>query len=166
MDAKRGEPAFPPTMKNLGATDKLVPWLHVNYDLGKIQNGWRLSLKLANPFDAQGEAILYRDDGRVGESMFLWKLDTPRTEMEIKTQRGNSITGRAMGVYLHKDGMRRSDEYFFNRCPQDGRDWGTLVIRVDEQAYECLIPSSLFKYVHGVADPGNAKRLSLPEGGR
>jgi hypothetical protein len=162
-DAKRGEPAFPSSMNALGEKDRLVPWLHVNYDLGKIQNNWRLSLKLANPFDAQAEVILYRDDMRVGKSMFLWKLDTPRTAMEIRTSDGSVLTAHGMGIHLHEDGLRRSDSYSFNRYPEEGRDWGKVVIKVDDKSYECLVPSSLFKYVHGVTDRGNARRLPRPE---
>ena len=148
-DARRGEPAFPSTMKTLGETDRLVPWLQVNYDLGEIQNGWRLSLQLANPFDAEAEAILYRDDIRVGKSMFLWKLDTPRTAMEIKTSGGSILAARSMGIRLHEDGMRRSDNYSFNRYPHEGRDWGKVIFKVDDKTYECVVPSSLFKYIHG-----------------
>jgi hypothetical protein len=138
-----------------------VPWLHVDYDLGKIQNDWRLSLKLANPFDARGEAILYREDSQVGKSMFLWKLDTPKTAMEIKMAGGRVLAAHGMGIRLHEDGMRRSDDYSFNRYPypEEGRDWGQVVIKVDDKTHECTVPSSLFKYVHGVTDGGNAKRL-------
>lgn len=116
-DAKRGEPAFPPTMNTPGETGKLVPWLHVNYELGKIQNGWRLSLKIANPFDAKGEVILDRDHSRVGQSMFLWKLDARRTAMEMKTEDGSVIAAHPMGIRLHENGMRRSDDYSLNRYP-------------------------------------------------
>jgi hypothetical protein len=161
-EAKRGRPAFPSTMRALDESDRLVPWLHVDYDLGKIQHGWGLTLKLANPFDAQAEAILYRDDSKVGKSMFLWKLDTPRTTMKIRTTKGRAVEAHAMGIRLHDDGMRRSDDYSFNRYPADGRDWGTAVIKVDEKTYDCVVPSSLFKYTHGFADPGNLKRLLRP----
>ncbi|MDB6175870.1 MAG: hypothetical protein JWL59_5181 [Chthoniobacteraceae bacterium] len=165
-DSKRGEPVFPPTMKTPGEDGKMVPWLRVNYNLGQIQNGWRLSLKIANPFDAKAEVILYRDDSRVGQSMFLWKLDTPRTAMEIKTGNGSIIAAHAMGIRLHEDGMRRSDNYSFNRYPEGGRDWGKVVIRVDEKACEGVVPSSLFKYVHGATRTGTFKQLSRPKEGQ
>ena len=161
-DGKHSKPVFPSTMKALDDKDRLVPWLNVNYDLGKIQNGWRLSLKLANPFDAQAEAILYRDDSRVGKSIFLWKLDTPQTAIEIKTQDGGILAAHAMGIRLHEDGKRRSDNYSFNRYPEEGRDWGTVAIKVDNETCKCLVPSSLFKYVHGVTDNGNSHRLPRP----
>lgn len=167
-DAERGWPVFPPTMKALGERDKLVPWLHVDYNLGEIQNGWRLSLKLANPFDANAEAILYRDDAQVGKSMFLWKLDSPRTAMEFIFPGGRVLAGRGMGIRLHEDGMRRSDNFSFNRDPsgEKGREWGKAVIKVDDKTYECVVPSSLFKYVHGVTDHGNAKRVPRPDSER
>lgn len=161
-DGARSEPVFPPAMKTLRDNDRLVPWLHVSYDLGQIQNGWRLFLKMANPFDAQAEAVLYRDDMAVGKSIHLWKLDTPRTAMEIKTQGGGVLAARGVAIRLHEDGMRRSDDYRFNRFPLIGRDWGTVVIKVDDKSYECAVPSSLFKYTHGITDNGNTKRLPRP----
>ena len=64
-----GEPSLAPAMKSLGDNDDIVSWRYVEYDLGAIQSGWRLSLKQANPFDAKCEVILYRDDTRVGKSI-------------------------------------------------------------------------------------------------
>ncbi len=162
-DAKRGEPVFPPTMKALGDRDHLVPWWRVNYDLGKIQNDWRLLLVMANPFDATAVATLYREDFQVGKSMFLWKRDQPKTAMEIRTAAGGVLSGRGTDIHLHEDGLRRSDGYAFNRNPQDGRDWGKVTIKVEDKTYQCTVPSSLFKYVHGVTDPENAKWLPRPK---
>lgn len=165
-DPEHGWPAFPPTMKKLGQKDRLVPWLSVEYDLGEIQNHWRLSLNLANPFDAQAEAILYREPAmRVGESMYSWKLDTPRTAMEIAMPGGRVLAARGTGIRLHEDGLRRSDDFSFNRdpSPEKGRDWGKVLIKVDDKTYECVVPSSLFKYVHGVTDSENTKRLPRPQ---
>ena len=163
-DTRRGKPVFPPTMKALGRTDKLVPWLEVFYDLGKVQNGWDLTLMLANPFDAQAELILYRDDWKVGESRFLWKLDTPKTLMEIKAQDGSVIAALGMAIRLHEDGLRRSDDFEFNRYPEeDGRDWGTVTVSVDDKSCACLVPSSMFKYVHGVTNHGDTRRLARPQ---
>jgi hypothetical protein len=162
-DDKLGEPVFPPTMKALADKDRLVPWLSVEYDLGAIQNGWRLSLELSNPFDAQAEVVLYREDSRVGGSMFLWKLHTPLTALAIKNQNGKVIlTGDPKAIRLHEDGMRRSDDYSLNRYPSMGREWGAVEIKVDKEVHECLVPSSLFKYMHGVTDHGNRLRLSRP----
>jgi len=156
----RGEPVFPPAMAAHPEKDVLVPWLAVTYDLGEIQNRWRLSVKMANAMDARAEAILYRDDGRVGESIYRWSLDSPSTRMTIKTPSG-TLDGHRMGIRLHEDGMRRSDTFHFNRDPaaHNQRSWGTASIQVGENAYEFLVPSSLFKYVHGVTDPANRQRI-------
>jgi hypothetical protein len=165
-DPGRGQPQFPPTMKALGDKDTLVPWLHVDYDLGEIQNHWRLSLELSNPSDAHAEAILYRDDTEVGKSMNLWKLDSPRMAMEIQMSGGGVLKGFETAIRRHDDGLRRSDVYSFNRdaSPEMGRDWGTVVVQVDDERYSRRIPSSLFKYLHGMTDPGNKKRLAVPTG--
>lgn len=158
-----GLPTLAPAMKHLALDDRIVPWTRVDYDLGPIQNGWRISLKLANPSDAQAEAVLYRDDVQVGKSMFLWQLDTPKTSMEIRLPGGNVLATRTTGKRLHEDGMRRSDGYAFNRYPADGRDWGKLVIKVDDHVSECVLPSSLYKYMHGRAGYPDAKLVLVPE---
>ena len=153
-DARRGEPALAAAMKTLGASDKIVPWRHVHYDLGRIQNGWRLSFNHANPFDAESEIVLYRHDGRVGKSIYLWDLHSPRTAIGIRQPGDRDLQSQCMSIRLHEGGMCRSDSFKFNRNPgDDERCWGTVAIRVDDKTYECVVPSSLFKYVHGAADP-------------
>lgn len=149
----RGPPSVAPAMDGLGPRDRIVPWQHVRYDLGRVQNNWRLSLNVANPFDAQAEVVIYRDDIEIGKSMYLWDLHSPRTAIEIE-QDGKVLSSRGMSIRLHEDGLRRSDTFKFNRNPgSHSRDWGTVRIRVDDTNYECIVPSSLFKYVHGIADP-------------
>jgi hypothetical protein len=160
VEPRRGMPAFAATMKP-GDTDRLVSWLHVHYDLGRIQNGWGLSVNLSNPFDAEAEVVLYRDDLQVGKSMYLWKLHSPTTTVAIKQPGERVLESRGMSICLHEDGMRRSDCFKFNRNFSDGdRCWGTIIIRVDDKSYECVIPSSLFRYVHGVADPCHKAAVS------
>jgi hypothetical protein len=158
-DPSRGPPEFPPAMRALADADVLVPWQQVEYDLGGIQNRWRLGLKIANPFDARAEVILYRDDSRVGQSRYLWKLDTPRTGLSLERQGEPSIAGLQIGARLHDDGMRRSDDYSLGRNSSDGRGWATATIRVDDASYAVRVPSSLFKYVHGVTEPHHPKRI-------
>lgn len=148
-----GPPAVAPAMKGLKAGDKIVPWLHVDYDLGEIQNGWRLSLQQANLFDAESEIVLYRGDHEIGKSMFLWELHTPKTSVAIKRAGDRDLIGRGMSIRLHDDGYLRSDTFKFNRDAGDGeRGWGTMAVTVDDKQYECVLPSSLFLYVHGHAD--------------
>ncbi len=157
QDKKRGDPAASaPAMKTLGKNDRIVSWLSVQYDLGEIQNHWRLSVNMANPFDAQAEVELYREDSAVGKSMYLWDLHEPRTAISIRYLESNVLASMARCIRLHDDGFRRSDYFHFNRDPSDdGRCWGTATVTVADKPYEFVVPSSLFKYVHGTADHNN-----------
>lgn len=47
-DRTRSEPQFAAAMKNLGDRDKLISARYVEYELGEIQNHWRLSVRMAN----------------------------------------------------------------------------------------------------------------------
>ena len=51
-----------PAMKSLTEHDHVLRWQIVHYDLGGIQKGWRLLLIQSNPFDAESEVVLYRND--------------------------------------------------------------------------------------------------------
>ena len=159
--AKTGPPELPAALKPFPEKSHIVNWKHVNYNLGEIQNGWRLSLQHANPFDANSEIILYRDDSAVGKSMFLWDIHEPKTRLSIKHENGFNLTSRIMKLRLHDDGMRRSDSFEFNRNPGNDslRDWGTMVIEVGEKSWTTAMPSSLFRYVHGRADHYNESSI-------
>jgi hypothetical protein len=159
-ETRTGLPKVARAMANLGEKDWCVAPLYVDYEIGKIQNGWRLTLKMSNPFDAAAEVELYRDDSKVGKSMFLWDLHTPRTGVVVRTPGDGKLESRAMAIRLHEDGMRRSDDFKFNRNPgSDARNWGAVEIRVDDKSYRCTVPSSLFAYVHGAANTPPARRL-------
>ena len=147
-----GRPQYVPAMKSLTDHDHVVRWLNVHYDLGVIQNGWRLSLIQSNPFDAQSEVELYRDDGAVGKSMYLWDLHTPRTSLRVIDADGSVIDGFCMDVHLHEDGLRRSDIFHIGRNGfGKERCWGHIEISVDGKNYQVIVPSSLYKYTHGHA---------------
>ena len=135
----------------------MIQWQHVVYDVGEIQDDWRLTLKQANPFDASSELVLHRNDTEVGKSMFLWDLHSPRTKVTIIHADGSQLDSRAMSLRLHDDGMRRSDGFQFNRNPGNGesRDWGQMMIEIDDRTWQITMPSSLFRYVHGHADAGS-----------
>ena len=159
--AKTGPPKLPPALKPFPEKSYIVNWKHVNYDLGDIQNSWRLSLQHANPFDANSEVVLYRDDSAVGKSMFLWDIHEPKTKLSIKHENGFNLKSRVMSLRLHDDGMRRSDSFEFNRNPGNDnlRDWGTMVIEVGDKKWTTEMPSSLFRYVHGRADHYNKSSI-------
>jgi hypothetical protein len=147
-----GRPKFVTAMKSLTDHDHVLRWQNVQYDLGKIQNGWQLSLIQSNPFDAESEAVLYRDDSVVGKSMYLWDLHTPRTSLRVLDADGSVINGFCVSLRLHDDGMRRSDTFDIGRNGfDDQRSWGQIEITVDGKSYRVVVPSSLFKYTHGHA---------------
>ena len=159
--AKTGTPKLPVALGKIPDNVKIVNWKHISYDLGKIQDGWSLSLYHSNPFDAHSEIVLYRDDTKIGKSRFLWNLYSPRTKLSIKQSDGFVLSSLAKSLRLHNDGMRRSDKFDFNRNPRDDslRDWGTMIIEIDDKKWTTIMPSSLFKYVHGVADPEHKATL-------
>lgn len=124
-DPDRGEPQFPPAMKALPAKDVLVPWLSVDYELGEIQNHWRLMLQVSNPFRPRAEVILYR------EAKVLWDLHKPTTALEVRWP-GGQDKGQCVGIRL-TDLLRRSDDYLLGggAGPDKGRLWGKLVVHVE-----------------------------------
>ena len=157
-----GRPKLAPAMETLEEDAKIVRWKRVEYDLGAIQNDWRLRLFQSNPFDANCELVLYRDDSKIGKSSYLWDLHSPRTSVKVMRKSEVEIVGHAIGLRLHADGLRRSDDFEFNRNPtnRELRDWGKVVIKVEEKSYEAVLPSSLFRYCHGQAtwDPRSVLR--------
>lgn len=161
-DERRGGPVFPEIMNGLPDKDRIVPWLHVDYDLGEIQNRWRLSAKLANPFDSAAEVVLYHEPDP-GE--FRWNSETPKTSMEIRRTGARNLDSARTGFYLSGQ-LERRDVFTFGRdtSPAAGRGIGWITIRVDENSYTFTIPSSLFKYMHGTVDPDNKHRVSRGEG--
>lgn len=156
-DPEHGVPSFPPAMKDLPAKDVLVPWLFVEYNLGPIQNDWRLALHVSNPFNARAEVILYHETNR------LWDLHTPRTTLETRWP-GGRHEAHCVGIRL-TDLLRRNDDYLLGGGPgpEKGRVWGKLVVGVEDKSYDCIVPSSLFKYTHGVTDPYHKQRLPRPK---
>ncbi len=160
-DERRGYPVFPEIMNGLPEKDLIVPWLHVDYDLGEIQNRWRLSVKLANPFDRGAEVVLYHQPD-VGEPP--WNDDTPKTSVEIKRTSARDIGGGRTGFY-RSGTLERFDVFRLGHDNSGalGRGIGWITIHVNENSYTFTIPSSLFKYRHGTADPGNKQRVPRGE---
>jgi hypothetical protein len=123
--------------------------------LGTIQNRWRLELHVSNPINPRAEAVLYREQGD-------WDLYTPRTAMETRWPGGHH-RARCVGIRLPGT-FSRSDDYLLGMGPDtdNGRIWGKIVIKVDDQSYECVVPSSLFEFAHGTTDPGHKQRIPRP----
>ena len=160
----RTTPKRAPAMATLGARDRWVPFRDVAYDLGAIQNGWRLFARLSNPFDAHAELELYRDDIQIGKSMFLWKLGEPVTSATILEAGGATLASMPMQLRLHDDGLRRSDDFHFDRSGPCTRAVGTFRATIGDTTVLVAIPSSLYGYTHGTADPYDTHRVVGAEG--
>ncbi len=157
-DEQRGNPVFPSVMDGLPDNDRIIPWLHVDYDLGEIQNRWRLSAKLANPSDPSIEVVLYHEPGAATSP---WSSDTPKTSVEIRRTGARNLEGPRAGFYL-KGSLERNDVFTLGHDDSAaiGRGIGWVTIHVDENSSTFTVPSSLFKTGHGTADPQNKHRIS------
>jgi len=146
----RGPPKFVPPLKSIIHHNHVLRWQAVHYDLGVIQNGWRLSLIQSNATEAQSEVILYREDIKIGTST-SWKLDSPTTALRILDGSGKTIGSHCIDVHVEDGGMERISTYDIARDGDDQRCWGQLEISVDDKSYRVVVPSSLYKYAHGHA---------------
>jgi hypothetical protein len=161
IKALTGSPVLAPSMQSMGEKDQILPWVYATYDLGEIQNRWRASVQVSNPGDAKAEVVLYRNDSAVGRSLYLWNMQTPRTSIDIADPSGRIVTALAVGIRLHEDGTRRSDSFAFNRDVRgEERGWGTATVRVDDREYQFTLPSSLFRYLHGIV--GTYPKAPIP----
>jgi hypothetical protein len=159
-DPDRDVPRFPATMRPLGADDILVPWLAVEYEIGRIQDGALLSVSLSNPFDARASVVSYREPVmQVGPDTSRQNLDTPRVAVAIEAA-GRTRTGRELARRLNDDRHRRTDDFTLDRMTLTSRTFGTVTITVDGQRYGVRVPSSLFIYVHGRTDPENKQWMA------
>lgn len=159
--SNEGIPKIPKAIEELFDSTTLVNWKHVYYDIGEIQNKWQASLYHSNPFDAKAELVLYRDDSKIGKSMYLWDLHDPRTKISIDVPEEYPVGSWCMGLRLHTDGFRRSDDFKFNRFPpnKNKRSWGKAIIEVNDRKWKVLMPSSLFRYIHGIAEPHHSNTI-------
>jgi hypothetical protein len=156
VERDRGGPVFATAMKNLPQTDRIVPWLQVEYDLGEIQNHWRLLPNMANPFYAGIDLTLYHEP----DSGSDWRLDAPSTAVAVKTDDGTIDDG--FKIASRRSGLLERIDTF--RIGADGsgdkaREWGTIIARVDDKSFGFVVPSSLFKHEHGTSDPHHKQLL-------
>jgi hypothetical protein len=145
-----GPPRFIPAMKSLTEHDHVVRWETVHYDLGVIQNGWRLSLIQSNAVDAESEVVLYREDVKIGTAT-SWETNSPATTLRVLDANGTIIGSHYTDVHIHDGGMERSNIYDIARNQGDQRCWGQIEICVDDKTYRVVVPSSLYKHTHGHA---------------
>jgi hypothetical protein len=140
-----GRPKFVAAMKSLTEHDHVVRWQNVEYDLART-NHLDLSIKQANPFDAESDLVLYSD-------VSAWRLDSPKTAVRILDADGTVINGVCVNLNLNNnDHLRRTDTFNIGRYGDDLRCCGQIEIRIDDKIYQVTVPSSLYKYVHGHTD--------------
>ena len=137
-------------MKSLTDHDHVVRWQTVHYDLGVIQNGWRLSLIQSNSVDAESEVVLYREDVKIGTAT-SWATDSPATGVRVLDGSGTVIGSRGTDVHIQDGGMERSSRYDITHNGNEQRCWGQIEISVDDKSYRVVVPSSLYKHAHGHA---------------
>jgi len=145
-----GPPKFVPAMKSLTDHDHVMRWQNVHYDLGVIQNGWRLSLIQSNSVDAVSEVVLYREDVKIGTST-SWQTNSPTTTLQVLDGSGTTIGGHCIDVHIQDGGMERCNTYDIAQNGDDQRCWGQIEISVDDKSYRVVVPSSLYKNAHGHA---------------
>jgi hypothetical protein len=150
-DRTRSEPHLATAMNNLSSRDELISWRFVEYQLGEIQNHWRLTARIANSPRTGAEAVLYHppDEGEP------WVAEKPQVELQLKGQ------GNSRRVAYRTQGMLERIDTFRMGCDgsDEGRDTGVAILHVDDRSYEFTIPSSLCKYLHGMADHENPHRF-------
>jgi hypothetical protein len=112
-----GRPKFVPAMKTLTDHDHVMRWQTVHYDLGVIQNGWRLSLIQSNSVDAESEVVLYREDVKIGTAT-SWETNSPATALRVLDASGMIFGSHCTDVHIQDGGMERSNMYDIarNQC--------------------------------------------------
>jgi len=146
-----GPPRFVPAMKSLTEHDHVVRWQNVHYDLGEIQNGWRLSLIQSNADEAESQVVLYAEhvkmDSAKSWDAAAWKTNSPATALWVLDATGTIISSHCIDAGLQYEGMG----YMYNlaRNGDDQRCWGQIEISVGDKTYGIFVPSSLYKYAHG-----------------
>ena len=136
-----GPPKFVPYPKSRTGHDHILRWESVHYHLDGGP-GRELSLIQSNPFDARSEVDLY-------EFPKAQTLYSPHTEVRIVDADGTAINGGCVNLHLDDNHLRRTDTFDFGRYGDDLRCWGEIEIRVDDKKYRVVVPSSLYKYIHG-----------------
>jgi hypothetical protein len=143
-----GPPKFVSAMKSLTDHDHVMRWQNVHYDLGAIQNHWRLSLIQSNSFNAESEVVLYREDFHPSS----WKTNSPTTTLSVLDSNGTVIGSHCIDVQIQDGGMERCNTYRIDQNGNGLRCWGQLEISVGDKTNRIIVPSSLYKYAHGHAD--------------
>lgn len=155
-----GPPRVVAAMKSPTEHDHVVRWQQVQYDLGRIQNGWSMRLNLSNSTQAEAEVLLYKDPDEAIKSP--WNTNSPQTAARIFDADGAELAGRYINTRIDDGRFWRTDTFHFDRDENNLRSWGRIAINVDDKVYQVSAPSSLYKYDHGhsrqiVGNPDSSK---------
>ncbi len=146
IEVRAGRPKLAAAMKDMGEKDVILGWSYVEYQMGRIQNNWRLKALFWNPDMGRARLELFRESG-------AWDLHAPRTAMSVVAN-GESADGKCMSIHMSDDAKSRSDGFkipaLLNR---KARDWADVTIKVDDKAYKLNVPSSMVYLLHGIAEP-------------
>lgn len=158
---RSGAPAPP---EGRGEKDQIVPWSHVDFDLGwldasgkvrtdkpeELSDVWKwmkdkkhITIRVSNPFDGACVLTLYK------ETHDAWSLVSPRTSVAIGIPEARVLFSTLDSVRREEGHMRRNDTFRFWRQPSETRTWGLLKVTVEESVFEKAVPGSLFLYIHG-----------------
>ena len=163
---KRGRPVFPSTMANLGANDVVVPWLFVEYDVGVVPPlNWLVRLRLSNAFFHRALVMLsHLPEGGTAGTRIPWSIVNPQTGIELQLPGGRTVAGFADSVRLNDATTGREDgfRFRFDAAPVAVRDFGTVIVRADDQRFSIRVPFSLISFGHDAADAGTALTLPRP----
>lgn len=138
-----GEVSLPESLREQAAKSTLLPWTLIDYDLGTIQNDWRLSLRMQNGDRPTTELVLYKEDVILGHSKEAWKLEEPSTSIRIQEGTRPPLAAVLLNQRIHNDNMRRSDVYHWPASPNVTRMWVTLLVRVGGREVQRQVPSSI-----------------------
>jgi hypothetical protein len=139
-EPKSGAPALLPAMKKRRSQDRIIAWKKIDFDLGLIQQGWRLHFERVNSEEPRWIVIVYREDGP-------WRMSETSIHPKI-TEDGDGVLYAKSIETRVTDPFRFVTEFTIASSTAEGRTWGTLEISVDGNKKYAVIPSSLFKPRH------------------
>lgn len=130
---------------------KVSWWHHAEYDLGEVEPGWQILLWVSNPFNTRCDVVIRPLQGNEEVPAHLKKI---KVKLIQKGERP-LVAQQLLGI-RHPESPNfsiGSIESNFSTNPADHRCWGHYELAIGEKVVTVMVPSSLFHYRHGVADP-------------
>jgi len=134
-------PRFAPAMAEMADGDRIVTWDSVKYKV--VKNARRLTVYQSNSTDAECRLRLSK----------VPDLPGLLSSVEVEQNADHRVAGSCRNETYDQMNSSRLGTFNFNRNPTHGRDWGHLKVIAEDTCYSIVMPSSLFRHAHGVADP-------------